>query len=229
MKSKNLISKKISIILEAIFVLTIGFGIFIYSSTKNAFLYADSITPQTYNSYDFYFIVTYDLIVLSIIFRILKRNHWTWNDYQLQFSPSMFQIGVLLAFFNLFSRFILHLFLENIGLISNNNQAIILNSNVISIILMIIVNSFIEEFLLIGYLFKRFENLNPFLIIFISLIIRISYHTYQGWQASIGIAIMALIFGFYFYKYKKLWPLILAHAIGNTFHFLNYKFNWITI
>ncbi|MBK9284379.1 MAG: CPBP family intramembrane metalloprotease [Sphingobacteriaceae bacterium] len=95
--------------------------------------------------------------------------------------------------------------------------------------LIVIVNSFFEELLLIGYLFKRFEKLHPALIILISSIIRASFHTYLGWQNLPSVFILALIFGLYYTRQKKLWPIIIAHAIGNIFYFFNENYNWIEV
>ena len=100
-----------------------------------------------------------------------------------------------------------------------------LDANWISILLIVIINSIYEEFILIGYLFKRLHNLNPYLVIIISLIIRESYHTYQGWMSLLVIIPVGLVFGYYYAKYKKLWPIIFAHAFTNLIAFIGMYFN----
>ncbi|MGQ3013182.1 MAG: CPBP family glutamic-type intramembrane protease [Flavobacteriales bacterium] len=35
---------------------------------------------------------------------------------------------------------------------------------------------------------------------------------------------LSLVFGMYYLRYKKLWPLILAHAFGNMFSFLALRY-----
>jgi len=220
-------------IAEVIIVLTLGFGLFIYSSTKTAF-FSDSIATSTqdYNSYDFAFIILYDFIILSIIVYFLKYRRWTIKDFNLDFTPIMLGIGLILAFVRISSGIIVSNTIEFINILSPNTvsgPAITLHTNFLSTAIIVVVNSFFEEFLLIGYLFKRFEKMHPAFVILISAIIRASYHTYQGLNFLPSILIMATIFGAYYIKYKKLWPLIIAHAIGNTFYFLNHHYHWLIL
>lgn len=183
-------------------------------------------TPQDYNSYDFIFIVLFEIIMLSIIAFILKKRNWKLKDFNLNFSIKMIGVAVLLVIIR-----------ETIGLIVNATMPILenntfkipsisLQSNIIGIALITIVNSIYEEVLLIGYIFKRLEKYNPAIIVIVSSIIRASFHTYQGLSNLPTVFILALVFGIYYLKYKKLWPVILAHIIGNTFHFLNLEYHW---
>jgi membrane protease YdiL (CAAX protease family) len=100
-----------------------------------------------------------------------------------------------------------------------------LEANWISISLIIIVNSIFEEFILIGYLFKRLEKYHPVIIIGLSMLIRQLYHTYQGWLSLVMILPTGLVFGYYYYKYKKLWPVIIAHGFSNLIAFLGMHFH----
>jgi len=217
-------------IAEAIIVLTLGFGLFIYSSTKTAF-FSNSIAPATqdYNSYDFAFIVIYDFISLTIIVYYLKYRRWTIKDFNLDFTPIMLGIGLLLAIFRVSSGLIVSntiAFINSLNPTTINAPDITLHTNFLSMAIIVVVNSFFEEFLLMGYVFKRFEKMHPAFVILISAIIRASYHTYQGLNFLPSILIMAVIFGTYYTKYKKLWPLIIAHTIGNTFYFLSNYYHW---
>ncbi len=224
------IKSKLGNISEVFFVLLLGFGLFIYSSTINAFFTSTVETSaQSYNSYDFIFIVFYDLLVLAIIARFLKFRNWSLKDFNLDFSYKMIGIAALLALTRIFAGIAIINAIDSLQLPyfkSLSNDTISLQINLVSTILIVIVNSVFEEVLLIGYLFKRFENFNSILIITISSLVRASYHTYQGWSNVASLFAMALIFGIYYIKYKKLWPLILAHALGNIFFFLNYHYQW---
>ena len=224
---------RINIIFEVFIVILLGFGLFIYSSTKTAF-FSNSIATSTqdYNSYDFAFIVIYDFIILTIIVYYLKYRRWTIKDFNLDFTPIMLGIGLLLAVVRISSGIIVSNTIAFLNLLNPNTANapdITLHTNFLSMAIIVVVNSFFEEFLLIGYLFKRFEKMHPAFVILISAIIRASYHTYQGLNFLPSILIMAVIFGAYYIKYKKLWPLIIAHTIGNTFYFLNHHYHWLNI
>lgn len=225
------ILSRIYVILEVLFVLSMGFGLFIFSSTRTAFFSSSiSTKTQSYSSFDFFFIVIYELIALFIIAYFLKYRRWILKDFNLNISLYMFGIGLVLAILRIGSGIGIKHLIDSCNLVDQTtfeSPNISIQSNLFSIILIVFVNSFFEEFLLIGYLFKRFEKLQPAAIILLSSIVRISFHTYQGWQNLISVFIMALIFGYYYTKEKKLWPIIIAHAIGNAFYFLNDNYNWI--
>jgi len=93
--------------------------------------------------------------------------------------------------------------------------------------LIIIINSIYEEVLLIGYFFKRLESYHPVIVIGFSMLIRLSFHTYQGWMSLFSIIPLGLVFGYYYYKYKKLWPLIIGHGFWNLTAFLSMHFHWV--
>lgn len=219
---------RLSIIAEVLIVLTLGFGLFIYSSTIAILNNSDTSTLQTYNSYDFIFIVVYEIIILTILAYYLKHRNWSIKDFNLDFTFKMIVVAIFLVVLR-----------EGIGMLiikitstskifsleTINEPIISFHTNIVSIALMVIVNSIYEEVLLIGYFFKRFEKFHPAIIILISLLIRASYHTYQGFTNLIMIFLMGLIFGLYYVKYKKLWPLIIAHGIGNIYHFLNIQYD----
>jgi len=211
-------------IAEVIIVLTLGFGVFIYSSTI-AFIENSKLqTAQTYNNYDFIFIIVYEIFTLAIIACYLKYRHWTYKDFNLNFTIDMIVVAVILVTIRETTGFFTIQILDSLNLLNPkifNEPTISFQLNLVSILLISIINSIYEEVLLIGYIFKRFEKYNPLIIISISLILRASYHTYQGLANLPMILILAVVFGIYYTKYKKLWPLIIAHGIGNVFHLLN--------
>jgi len=220
----------ISKITEVIIVLTLGFGLFIYSSTTAIIANYQASTLQTYNSHDFIFIIVYELIILTILSKFLKNRNWTYKDFNLDFKLKMFGVAILLVILRETTGIIITRTLTELRVLNAetlNEPSISFHSNIISIGLIVIVNSIYEEVLLIGYFFKRFERYHPAIIILLSFIVRASYHTYQGWTNLLMVFILALVFGVYYIKYKKLWPLIIAHSIGNIFHFLNDHYHWL--
>jgi membrane protease YdiL (CAAX protease family) len=43
--------------------------------------------------------------------------------------------------------------------------------------------------------------------------VRASYHLYQGWGGFAGNLAMGLIFAFAFSRTRRVWPLVIAHAL----------------
>jgi membrane protease YdiL (CAAX protease family) len=219
--------KRASNIAEALFVLTLGFGLYIYSSTSTFINSSKVTTSQTYNSYDFVFMVAFDVIVLTIIAYFLKYRQWTFKDFNLDFSVKMFGVAILLVLIRQATGYVVNSSLAALNIMSFEKPSISLPSNIVSIGLIVVVNSIYEEVLLIGYFFKRFEKFHPLFIILTSSVLRASTHTYQGLANLPMIFILGLVFGVYYIKYQKLWPVIIAHGIGNIFSFLNIHYHWI--
>ena len=81
------------------------------------------------------------------------------------------------------------------------------------IVLLSFVNPIFEEVFVVGYLFERLRNINPALIIAISVLIRVSYHLYQGWIGIISVTPMAILFAVTYWKTRNLFPLVLSHTM----------------
>ena len=85
-----------------------------------------------------------------------------------------------------------------------------------------------EETIMIGYLFQRLRErgVKVRTIIWLSALLRGTYHLYQGFGGLIGNIVMGLIFGFWFKKTNRLVPLLFAHFILDAVVFVGYT--WAT-
>lgn len=88
--------------------------------------------------------------------------------------------------------------------------------------------SVLEETLMIGYLFHRLRErgLGEHKIIWMSAIIRGSYHLYQGIGGFVGNLVMGAVFGYWFKRSGKLLPLLVAHFLLDAVVFVGYA--WAT-
>ena len=229
----NRLIKKLSPSAELAIILIIGFGYFIYSSTRIFLILNTGYShPVSLNltSYNNLYIVSYEVIALLIIGYILKVRHWKIADFNLKFVFKMIWIGLLIMIVERFiSGFVLRILIEFSGVGNSSINQVHFNeqSNWIVILFFLVINSFYEEFILLGYLFKRLEKFHPAIIIGFSMVIRLLCHTYQGWAGIIQIIVFGLVFSIYYYKYKKLWPLIIAHGVGNLLVYLSLHFHWL--
>ncbi len=86
-------------------------------------------------------------------------------------------------------------------------------------------NSVAEEVLVVAYLITRLRRLgwseNSSLAA--SALLRGSYHLYQGLGGGLGNLVMGVIFGRYWQRTNRLWPLILAHAAIDAIAYLGYN------
>ncbi|MGW5455887.1 CPBP family intramembrane glutamic endopeptidase [Nocardia sp. NPDC003979] len=86
-------------------------------------------------------------------------------------------------------------------------------------------NSVAEEVIVVAYLISRLRTLgwsdNKSLLA--SALLRGSYHLYQGLGGGLGNIVMGLVFGRYWQRTNRLWPLILAHALIDAVAYLGYN------
>jgi membrane protease YdiL (CAAX protease family) len=66
----------------------------------------------------------------------------------------------------------------------------------------------------------------------VGAVLRGSYHLYQGYGGFVGNAIMGVIFGWWFQRTRRVWPLVLAHFIIDAVSFIGYiylhgRVDWI--
>jgi len=92
-------------------------------------------------------------------------------------------------------------------------------------VLWAIANSGAEEILVVAYLLTRLRQLgwseNSSLLA--SALLRGSYHLYQGIGGGFGNVVMGLVFGRYWQRTGRLWPLVIAHALIDTVAFVGYQ------
>ncbi len=85
-------------------------------------------------------------------------------------------------------------------------------------------NGVLEEVLVTGYLLTRLRKLgvNPWVAVAISATLRGSYHLYQGFGGFAGNAIMGVIFGTLFLRWRRATPMIIAHTLIDAVAFIGY-------
>ena len=81
-------------------------------------------------------------------------------------------------------------------------------------------NGFAEESVVVAYLQERFGRR----AIIPAAILRGSYHLYQGVSAFFGNLVMGLLYGLYYARTGRVWPLILAHFLIDAVAFVGYQF-----
>ncbi|HET9873639.1 MAG TPA: type II CAAX endopeptidase family protein [Propionibacteriaceae bacterium] len=87
-------------------------------------------------------------------------------------------------------------------------------------------NAVLEEVIMIGYLFTRLRQLQWRLpmIICASAAVRGGYHLYQGFGGFVGNAIMGVIFGLIYLRWRRVGPLVVAHTLLDVAAFVGYAF-----
>jgi uncharacterized protein len=92
------------------------------------------------------------------------------------------------------------------------------------LVLAALANGILEEVVMVGYLLTRLREIGwkTWHAVVGSALLRGSYHLYQGVGGFIGNAIMGVIFGLFFLRFKRVMPLIIAHTILDVVSYVGY-------
>jgi len=95
-------------------------------------------------------------------------------------------------------------------------------------------NGLAEEVVVAAFLLTRLRQLgwSDQRALTVSAVLRGSYHLYQGYGGFVGNLVMGLIFGYWFQRTRRVWPLIIAHFLLDAFSFIGYlylhgRISWI--
>ena len=95
-------------------------------------------------------------------------------------------------------------------------------------------NGVLEEIVVVGYLVTRLRDIGWRIpaAVAASALLRGTYHLYQGVGAFVGNAVMGLVFALFFLVKRRLWPLVIAHALLDIVAYLGYtyladKISWL--
>ncbi|GGC63616.1 CPBP family intramembrane glutamic endopeptidase [Undibacterium terreum] len=88
------------------------------------------------------------------------------------------------------------------------------------IIAVAMVNGLYEELFLLGYLQQGFTLSNPSFAVGISVLVRLSYHLYQGPVGVLSVAVYGLIVGIFYFRTGRLWPAVFAHILADIVPFV---------
>ncbi|RCW47307.1 hypothetical protein DFQ14_101657 [Halopolyspora algeriensis] len=85
-------------------------------------------------------------------------------------------------------------------------------------------NSVAEEVLVVGYLLTRLRQLGASenRALWLSALLRGSYHLYQGFGGFVGNVVMGLVYGRIWQRTNRLWALIIGHGLIDVVAFLGY-------
>lgn len=79
----------------------------------------------------------------------------------------------------------------------------------------LLLNSFFEEITVVAYVVTRLTPRSAPLAITASAVLRLLYHLYQGPVATIATLPLGLLYAAVFWRWRTVWPLVVAHTITN--------------
>lgn len=171
------------------------------------------------------FSVICDLIILGVVSWIGKIRGWSLAAFGIRMSWKETGLGVLLFLaFQLVAGVVRLLMTGHLHTVAEppGTSAFLRVSHltVPVIILISIVNPIFEESIESGYFFQTLQRYGPWLTVFAAALFRGFLHLTMGLNGFVTMFAMGLLYGFVYWKWRQLWPLILAHSLQMLYAFL---------
>jgi membrane protease YdiL (CAAX protease family) len=90
-----------------------------------------------------------------------------------------------------------------------------------TIVLFAMVNGTYEEVFLLGFLMRGLRHFGLSIALGVMLLVRVLYHLYQGPLGALWVLGVGVVFGLYFARTNRLWPLVFAHILWDIVPFLS--------
>lgn len=199
------------------FFLVVGgaFGIFVLASVWFGFGFAKwpGHSDRTLAS-----TVVYELLIFAVLVFVLRRRGWSWNGlgFETHWSDALIGIGLAFAAYCFYAWGFWALAAIFPGLMSAAVKAHIINHGLSPWVVwpVVVVNPVYEELFVTAYVISALKDgESNHLAVNTSTAIRLSYHLYQGVIGVVAILPLGLMFAYWYARTRRIWPLIIAHAI----------------
>ena len=163
-------------------------------------------------------------IILVLVGWFLYARGWTLDTIGLLPSLKDTIFGVGLAFVIEFGSIAVWLVWTQLGLPSPTTSGAIAGPfNPITIIAVSVLNPIFEEIVLSGYVITALKRRTTWQIAATaSVALRALCHIYQG-SAIVYMLVFGIVLAWWYARYGRLWPLIIAHVVFDFFPLLAYQ------
>lgn len=207
---------------DILIITFIMFSSAIYNSSVQFFALSSQMVSLeenlTFSSSQNYIASLYEIFYLILVFLYLKFRKFDFRVFtsKMKFSFKAILQGVLIFLFVAIIFDIYFVFISDfLEPVSYEVDASNLIKFDISTILFAFVNGFYEEIFFLGICLAVKENYIKFAFLY-SLVIRFSFHTYQGIETALVIGfVLGAIFYFLYRRIKNLVPFFITHTIGD--------------
>jgi membrane protease YdiL (CAAX protease family) len=172
-----------------------------------------------------YGLITYEIVVLGVIGGFLYFRGWTLHQFGLAPNLKDTGIGILLTAAG-YLVYLVAFFLTSLLTTDLTKQAEALvapSLDLYAVVAASVINPFFEELFVCAYVITTVKkSRSDTFALNVSIGIRMAYHLYQGAIGFISIIPFGFIFGYWYLRTGRLWPVIVAHAIFDLIGLLNY-------
>lgn len=201
---------------EFIVIVAVTFGYSIYQSLYSYIEPGNALTSIVTQD-DLLRIAATEACLGLIAFYILWARGWTRHHLHLRISSMETGMGMLLwladKFVFVLAAIVINIFFGNALFVGNEFEFANIQTSIV--LLLSVINPLFEEIFVVGYVVQALEKKHdPVFIISVSAFIRLLYHTELG-PISVLVIPMGLLHAYVFWRWRRLWPLVVAHCIFN--------------
>jgi uncharacterized protein len=171
-----------------------------------------------YDDRRLYTIAMIEIAAGIIAVLILRARNWKLSDFGLRISMPL-TIGGMVLFIgaNIVIATGYEIFRAVTGLDPASATTPLIQTTWPSFLLLLLVDPIYEEFFIVAYNVRATEANGAAFAITLSAAIRFVCHLYQGPIAALTILPLGIIFAAVYWKWRRLWPLVVAHAVAGYF------------
>jgi membrane protease YdiL (CAAX protease family) len=154
-----------------------------------------------------------DFVFLALVFWIGRIRGWSFTSFGCRISWKGTAAGILLFVAVSFAQIVTDILAHFIH--PDNPGFVEIDLSVPVIILISLTNPIFEELLESGYIICSLQRYGMWPAILASGVFRALLHSYQGFSGVLCMLVMGLAYGFVYWRWRQLWPLIVAHALND--------------
>ena len=162
-------------------------------------------------------VVKYEIVIFLVIASYLWLRGWKTYHFQIYSSLKSTLAGFGLFVAGHLCYYVVCIFLYPLIMrfYSDGIENMFhVSASLPTIVALSVVNPVFEEVFVLGYVIKALEGrTSVYTALNISIGIRLLYHLYQGPIAIASILPIGILFGWFYSKYRNLWPPIFAHGL----------------
>jgi uncharacterized protein len=195
---------------EFLLVILIVFGRSLYRNVQVLFapLPGPAITLE-----HLLFLLVFETTVLLVVGWFLVQRGWTVERLGLRPEARDVTDGLKL-FGMIFAGLILYALVKSLFAAHAPHDLVGGNIDMLTIVILSLLNPVFEEVFECGYIVTFFADTGqPWLGVALGAAIRGCCHLYKGVWGAIEVGLLGLIFGAWYVKHRRLWPVIVVHML----------------
>ena len=199
---------------EFTIVVALAFGYFIIGSLIYAF--APDVLATAVSDRGLQWLLGYEAAMLMVLSAFLWVRGWRPGRIGLQPGTKDTVIGIGLAAVGYVVYLMIWMAASSIvpGLAHSLHGVAGGGLSLTTVIAVAVLNPVFEEVFVCGYVISALKTgRGVYFAVNVSVAIRLAYHLYQGALGVMGIVPLGLIFGHWFARTGRIWPVVVAHAL----------------